>query len=242
MSALPIPFRRAALSSLSVDKLGGRLALWAGRLLLAVAVNTVLLFGVYRLIESGQRELPELLDLNVVDFVQLKEEPPPEPEPPRPLPPRITPMPDKPMPRRALPPMKAPRVPRLGLPAQAVDVPLDLSGVPYLGEVGIASGESGFDLDDLEIEENVVPLFRTSPLYPPRALRARLHGKVQVEFIITPEGLVHSATIVRADPPGIFDDAVLAAVQQWKFKPKIIGGRAVPRRARQEVLFSLPRD
>ena len=64
---------------------------------------------------------------------------------------------------------------------------------------------------------------------------------VLVEFIITPEGLVHSAGIVRADPPEVFDNAVLTAVKKWKFKPKIVGGRAVPRRARQEVRFSLPK-
>ena len=48
--------------------------------------------------------------------------------------------------------------------------------------------------------------------------------------------------IVRADPPEVFDNAVLTAVKKWKFKPKIVGGRAVPRRARQEVRFSLPKE
>ncbi|MDQ3776589.1 MAG: energy transducer TonB, partial [Pseudomonadota bacterium] len=112
----------------------------------------------------------------------------------------------------------------------------------FVGEAGLASGDFGFNLDDLEIEENVVPLYRTHPLYPPRALRAGLNGVVLVEFVITPQGLVFSATVVRADPPEIFDNAVLAAVKKWKFKPKIVGGRAVPRRARQEVRFSLPKE
>ncbi|MGH2577024.1 MAG: energy transducer TonB [Actinomycetota bacterium] len=211
-------------------------------MLIALAVNALLLWGVYRLVEGGQRQILEIRDLNFVDFVRLKEEYKPEPERPRPLPEKQPPLPDRPldMPKLTLP-QKQPRLPKLSVPTAAIDVPLDLTGGPFLGEVGVASGDVGFNLDDLEIEENVVPLYRTHPLYPPRALRARLDGTVLVEFIITPEGLVHSATIVRADPPEVFDNAVLTAVKKWKFKPKIVGGRAVPRRARQEVRFSLPK-
>jgi len=242
VSAVPLPPLRKGFAALSLGELGPRLGLWAGRLLLAATINVLLLWGVYRLVEGGQREIPEILDLNFVDFVRLKEEHKPEPERPRPLPAK-QPLPDRPldMPKLAMPQMKQPRLPKLSVPTAAVDVPLDLSGRPFVGEVGVASGDFGFNLDDLEIEENVVPLYRTHPLYPPRALRARLDGKVLVEFVITPEGLVHSAAIVRADPPEVFDNAVLTAVKKWKFKPKIVGGRAVPRRARQEVRFSLPK-
>lgn len=242
MSAVPPPPLRTVFAALPLRELGPRLGLWVGRLLLAVVVNVLLLWGVYRLVEGGQQEIPEILDLNLVDFVRLKEEHKPEPERPRPLPAK-QPLPDRPfdMPKLAMPQMKPPRLPKQSVPTAAVDVPLDLSGGPFLGEVGVASGDFGFALDDLEIEENVVPLDRTSPLYPPRALRARLDGTVLVEFIITPEGLVHSAGIVRADPPEVFDNAVLTAVKKWKFKPKIVEGRAVPRRARQEVRFSLPK-
>lgn len=242
VSAVPLPPLPAVFGALSLGDLGRRLGLWAGRLLLAVAVNVLLLWGVYRSVEGGQRQIPEILDFNLVDFVRLKEEHKPEPERPRPLPEK-QPLPDRPldMPKLAMPPMKPPRLPKLSVPTAAIDVPLDLSGRPYLGELGVASGDFGFNLEDLEIEENVVPLYRTHPLYPPRALRARLEGVVLVEFIITPEGLVQSAGIVRADPPEVFDNAVLTAVKKWKFKPKIVGGRAVPRRARQEVRFSLPK-
>jgi protein TonB len=227
---------------LALGELGPRLAQWAGRLLLAVAVNVLLLWGVYRLVEGGQREVPEILDFNFVDFVRLEKERPSELERPRPLPEK-QPLPDRPleMPKLAMPQMKQPRLPKLSVPTAPVDVPLDLSGGPFVGEAGVANGDFGFNLDDLEIEENVVPLYRTSPLYPPRAMRAGLNGVVLVEFVITPQGLVHSATIVRADPPEVFDNAVLTAVKKWKFKPKIVGGRAVPRRARQEVRFSLPK-
>ncbi len=212
---------------------------WLGALLLATVVNGLLLICVYRLVETRQHEIPKLLDLNFVDFVRLKEEPPPT-EPPRRPPDRLPP-PEQPlaMPKLAMPQLRQPRIPKLNVHAPSINVPLDLTSGPYIGEMAPPGGDVGFKIDDLEIEENVVPLYRTAPLYPPKAMRARLEGVVLVEFIITPEGLVHSTAIVRADPPGIFDHAVLIATKKWKFKPKIVGGRAVPRRARQEVRFSL---
>ena len=60
MSAVPLPPLRKVFAALSLGELGPRLGLWAGRLLLAVAVNALLLWGVYRLVEGGQREIPEI--------------------------------------------------------------------------------------------------------------------------------------------------------------------------------------
>jgi protein TonB len=228
---------------LGLEGLAARLAPWAGRVLLAVLVNALLLAGVYRLVEGGQREGPALLDLNFVDFVRLKEQAPPAPERPRPVPEQVV-LPDRPLqlPKLAMPKITPPRLSKLSVPTPSVNVPLAMTGGPYIGELGPAGAEAGFDFDALELEENVVPLYRTPPLYPPRAMRARLSGVVLVEFIITQEGLVHSASIVRSDPPEVFDQAVLAAVKKWKFKPKVVGGRPVPRRARQEVRFSLGKE
>ncbi|MCA1851901.1 MAG: hypothetical protein LC647_05780, partial [Beggiatoa sp.] len=114
MSAMPPPPLRKGFAAWFLGELGPRLGLWVGRLLLAVAVNVLLLFGVYRLVEGGQHEIPEILDLNLVDFVRLKEEPKPEPERPHPLPAK-QPLPDRPldMPKPALPEMKPPRLPKL---------------------------------------------------------------------------------------------------------------------------------
>ncbi|MGH7416625.1 MAG: ExbD/TolR family protein, partial [Candidatus Rokuibacteriota bacterium] len=106
VSAAPFP-TRAVFAALPLGKLGPRLGLWAGRLLIALAVNALLLWGVYRLVEGGQRQILEIRDLNFVDFVRLKEEYKPEPERPRPLPEKQPPLPDRPldMPKLAMPQM-----------------------------------------------------------------------------------------------------------------------------------------
>jgi protein TonB len=57
------------------------------------------------------------------------------------------------------------------------------------------------------------------PLYPPDALRAGIGGEVAVTFTVNADGSVDDVAIVSAQPQGVFDKNVLAAVRRWKFKP-----------------------
>ena len=88
------------------------------------------------------------------------------------------------------------------------------------------------------IETDVIPTYRSKPKYPPRALRAGIKGVVTVEFTITTKGTVTDPVIIKSDPPKIFDKAVLRAIKRWKFKPKIVNGKPVTRRARQDIKFN----
>lgn len=90
-----------------------------------------------------------------------------------------------------------------------------------------------------EIETDVVPSYRSKPKYPSRAMRAGIEGVVTVEFTITPDGTVIDPVIISANPPKIFDKSVLIAIKKWKFKPRIINGKPVSRRARQDINFNL---
>lgn len=68
---------------------------------------------------------------------------------------------------------------------------------------------------------------------PPVAIKARIRGTVQVEVLVSESGDVlcgrHSAL-----PFGI-DKAAIEAARQWKFRPFVIGGRAV--KVTGELLF-----
>ena len=90
-------------------------------------------------------------------------------------------------------------------------------------------------------ETDVTPLVRINPRYPQRALRARIEGRVVVELTIEADGTVSDPRIVEADPPGMFERAVLRTVRSWNFAPKMVNGKAVARRAVQTVRFSLAR-
>ena len=62
-----------------------------------------------------------------------------------------------------------------------------------------------------------------------------------VEFMITEQGTVKpgSVKVVESTPPGVFDKAVLRAIQRWRFKTRVENGQPVPFRARQELEFKL---
>jgi protein TonB len=229
----------------SLERLTQRLSPYhrQGSLILAVGVNILLLFCVYQLVTPGRVKLPELTNLNFVDFIRLKEPPLPPPEPPKKPPPEEPPpeeMPNMPKVMEFQPPEPAP--PKLKIPSPAIPTTaLQLPGDPALGEYKIGAAPA-FDPNafNLEIDENPTPTFRARPMYPQRALMANIEGNVVVEFTIKADGSVTGPLkIVKATPPGIFNDAVLRAITKWKFKPRIVQGKAVPRRARQIVVFSL---
>ena len=103
----------------------------------------------------------------------------------------------------------------LAIAAPRADYDIDISGGPHLG--GLAS------------DADVIPLVRVLPQYPPRASARGIEGWVVVEFTITAAGTVKDPIIVDADPPGIFNRAMLRAIRKWKYKPKIEDGVAVER-------------
>jgi TonB family protein len=69
-------------------------------------------------------------------------------------------------------------------------------------------------------------LLSAAPVYPEAAASAGLEGSVVVEFSVTPEGSVTDVTVVESSRV-VFEEASVAAVQQFKYKPRVIGGRAV---------------
>ena len=57
------------------------------------------------------------------------------------------------------------------------------------------------------------------PEYPPIARKAGVEGRVQLLIVVDEEGNVIDAQVVFANPPGIFEEAAIKAIMQWKFKP-----------------------
>lgn len=89
------------------------------------------------------------------------------------------------------------------------------------------------------ISSGVVPISRVEAEYPSIAKRREIEGWVKIEFSITPNGSVENAVVVDAEPENIFNESALTAINQWKFKAKIIDGVAVSQRAVQKLQFKL---
>ena len=85
----------------------------------------------------------------------------------------------------------------------------------------------------------VVPIYSVPPKYPARALSRQIKGWVKVEFTIRTDGSVTDATVVAAQPPGVFDEAALTAIAKWKFKGKSVDGVAVTQRAVKQISFNI---
>jgi protein TonB len=114
-----------------------------------------------------------------------------------------------------------------------VDVKGMLGGSNALAAVGGGSG--GADRTEM-------PLVRIQPEYPPRALERGIEGWAVVEFAISPTGTTKDVTAVSSEPPGVFEQATVRAVQSWKYNPKIQDGTPIERRGmRVKLNFKLNR-
>ena len=75
------------------------------------------------------------------------------------------------------------------------------------------------------------------PQYPPIAQSARVQGVVIIEAVISPQGKVQDARVLRSIP--LLDGAALEAVKQWEFTPTLLNGVPVPVIMTVTVQFTL---
>jgi protein TonB len=211
----------------------------------AVVVTTAL-FTLMQTMISGTPEAFKIKqDIETIDFVRLAK--PEQVERKK----RVLPQRSEPgnAPELNIPEVDTP-VPQMETPDiyfPQIELPVRLGGVPLA--VPQASGRpSGFPsaaqeaprrtIRSFSRSSEVIPLVRIQPRYPAHAARNRLSGTVVVEFEINPDGTVANPKVVQSQPPHVFDDAAIKAILSWKFKPKIVDGKAVSQYARQEFKFT----
>ncbi|WP_462324185.1 energy transducer TonB [Desulfoplanes sp.] len=83
----------------------------------------------------------------------------------------------------------------------------------------------GFELGELDTPP--MPVRRVRPVYPFRARRQGITGKVTVRFLVNSTGLVEKISIVSSEPKGVFDQAVKDCITKWRFKPGIYQDKPV---------------
>ena len=111
-------------------------------------------------------------------------------------------------------------------PASSVAYPLPLEGLPapryYLPR---------------EVDQPAAPLEHANLVYPDAALRQRIGGVVVMHLFIGADGRLERTEVVRAEPPGVFEDAVRDAAVASRFRAAVLGQRAVSSRVTIEVPF-----
>jgi protein TonB len=85
-----------------------------------------------------------------------------------------------------------------------------------------------------------VPVLQVKPQYTTEAMRAKLQGMVTLEVVVQPDGTVGDAKVVRSlDPIFGLDQAAIAAVKAWRFKPGMRAGKPIPVLVAVELTFTL---
>jgi len=80
-----------------------------------------------------------------------------------------------------------------------------------------------------------------APIYPAAARKAKIEGFVVVEFSVAADGSTADRRVVEASPAGIFDSAALAAVEKFRYKPRVVDGAPVSVSGiRNKIAFQLP--
>lgn len=210
------------------------LAKYATSLLVAAVLALIIFFAMQLLIApdgtfmGSDRDQPQLNFVRVdatQDNVETRDRREPE-EPPEPEDPPETPDASVQDTQQATTEMASMDMP-------SMDMPIQDGGGPSLGGLtGGGGGMSGFDSD-------VIATVKVPPTYPQRARQANLEGYVVMSVSIRADGTVSDVQVIESDPPRLFDQAAVNAMQRWRFRPKTVDGEPQPQKARQTIEFTL---
>jgi protein TonB len=201
--------------------------------LVAVGVTFGLFLLMFKLISSGGGDRAELEAIAGIHFGKV--------EIPDEITTRSRRKPPKPEPQKQPPP--PPKLQVAKMEQQVQDLPqMDLPNldVPMVGGAGMFIGN--FQQVDHTAEGDIIPVVVIRPMYPREAAMTGTEGWVKVEFTITEVGTVKDPRVIEANPPRIFNREAIRAILKWKFKPRVVEGVAVERRATQVIDFTLDED
>ena len=136
---------------------------------------------------------------------------------------RVRRLPQKPQPPKNPPPPRTqrvakaerPKVQSMNLNLGKVDVSLAGNGL-YLGPPGGAMGDG-----------EAIPMVIIQPRYPRKAAMEGIEGWVKFKFTISPDGTPKDVELIDAKPRRVFERDARRAIYKWKFKPKVVDGKAM---------------
>ena len=216
-------------------------SMWTGSIILALLLNMALFSLMPRLIQSSHKQPQEYEKIQTVNFIRMK----PKEIPPKPK--EIKKEPEKPKPEKQNIVKTATAPPKPSF--KKLDLPFELNPRLPVGSFQLPVQDihsfsmEGPDLKDFydvgEIDSPLTSIVQMHPVYPMMAKRQGIEGWVKVRFLVTETGRVEKVTILDAQPPNIFDHAVIQCVNAWRFKPGTVEGVPVNVWAETVVRFEL---
>ena len=198
-------------------------------LILGVLISLGLFFLMQSLIDSGEQNTNASSEGQIMEFIRIREDETlsikDRRKPQKPKPPKEPPPPPKLIVEKQV----KPTMNRIKIEIPNIDLPSIAGGGPFLGNW------AGNPL----AEGDVLPIVRIDPQWPREALIEGIEGYVVVEVTIGADGSVKDVRVIQAEPKRMFDRNVIKAVLKWKFKPRIINGVPIERKAIQMLEFTL---
>ena len=198
---------------------GDALSLWKAALIALVIELLVplLIFGVnWSFLQKPEPPPP-------IPVMSVKLDQPPPPAPPRPPQPKIKPE-EKPPPPKPIKKHKVaiPLVPPKPLPNEVpskIEIPKpEPEVIPEPPKPKPKPPEPVPEPPLPSVFRDVKPVKKVKPVYPPEAEQKHVQGHVKVRLDVDVNGNVSDVKVLLADPAGVFEESVLTAVRQYKFK------------------------
>jgi protein TonB len=132
-------------------------------------------------------------------------------------------------------------------PARDTDADADSSDQLQKNAAEVSSAQQDLDADlaKQNFMRNLVPagqltLLKTvQPAYPIKAQNSKVEGWVDLEFTVSETGKVQDVTVRATSVPGVFEDAAVKAVNQWRYRPNLRDAKPVPVRTQIRLRFTL---
>lgn len=95
------------------------------------------------------------------------------------------------------------------------------SSVALLMAVAINLPAHSQDVSEQQVKQNAAatPILRIEPRYPESAVEKGIEGHVDLSFKISDDGKTTNIKVLDSQPEGVFDEAVVAAFERWRYAP-----------------------
>lgn len=118
-------------------------------------------------------------------------------------------------------------------------VNLPIPGIPSIQlQRNLLSGVSA-EVTTPQENSEVTALLRVEPDYPRKAAIKGIEGWVKLRFMVLEDGSVTNIVVIDSKPRRVFEKSAIRAIKRWKFKPRIVNGKAVKQTAIQVITFEL---
>ena len=122
---------------------------------------------------------------------------------------------------------------------------MSLLDVPFQFDLGLQGDQDmGLSLgvkiwDEAQVDAKPVALFRVKPVYPQSAMIKNINGRVSIKLLVDRDGTVKTVEVLNSEPEGMFEEATLKEVNQWRVQPAKVKGNPVACWVKTYIIFEL---